>query len=84
MLLGPLELFVVHELICIQSLNDLYNNVSRLSICIWKNAIFLYTGKNIQALDFDNWYPLKQNLDFQIFVIKKAFSVVNGLDLMNI
>ena len=41
-------------------------------------------GKNIQALDFDNWYPLKQNLDFQNFVIRKAFSVLNGLDLMNI
>ena len=48
-----------HKIICIRCLNDSYKNVSRISSPLGKIVIFLYTGKIIQVLDFNNWHPLK-------------------------
>ena len=39
-------------------MNDSYKNVSRISSLLGKIVIFLYTGKIIQVLDFNNWHPL--------------------------
>ena len=39
-------------------LNDSYKNASRISSLLGKIVIFLYTGKIIQVLVFDNWHPL--------------------------
>ena len=42
-------------------LNDSYKNVPRISSLLGKIVIFLYTGKIIQVLDFNNWHPLKSS-----------------------
>ena len=59
-LLSPLELSFGHKINCIRCLNDSYKNVSRISSLLGKIVIFLYTGKIIQVLDFNNWHPLNE------------------------
>ena len=49
-------------------MNDSYKNVSKISSFLGKIVIFLYTGKIIQVLDFNNWHPL--NNIFIIYLIK--------------
>ena len=59
-------------------MNDSYKNVSRISSLLGKIVIFLYTGKIIQVLDFNNWHPLIDifvgltivSLTFEIFFVK--------------
>ena len=51
--------FFGHKVICIGCLNDSYKNGSRISRLHGKIVFFLYTGKNMQVLDFNNWHPLK-------------------------
>ena len=43
-----------------------------------KNDIFLYTGKIIQVLDFDNWHPLNRFLCDESFCKEKLKSKICG------
>ena len=56
-------------------MNDSYKNVSRISSLLGKIVIFLYTGKIIQVLDFNNWHPLNKIKKAQVRKLISALMV---------